>query len=437
MALTGAESTVIPQLDATSDHLPLLSHIPWDQRFQEPQARLRPSTLQQNVFLSLLKSNLEGLPSLPLNPIPSELDIAAQSLSKAIQQAYQGSAKRSLGHGTGQPWWNTECKAAVLNYKTARQEPTDLTHLDETKRALRNTIRKAKRHFYHNKLNTATTGTDVFQMTKWHKSTGSYRSPPLKDPTRPDLPPATTISAKMDTLARNLLQNVAEVGDIPLDSPAVSNSSLPFPEITDTEVCKAVLNVRNTSPREDEITTEVLQIGWTLIKTLVISLFQACLKIGHHPACFRTAILAMLSKPNKPDRTSPRAYRPIALLSVLGKGLERLVARRMSWIAVRYKVLSKQQFGALPLRSAVDLTTCLTHDVETALNSNYTASLLTLDVKGAFDGVLPGRLIRRLREQGWPDCLVRWISAFATNRSARIRLDGSTSPTIHIKCGLP
>jgi hypothetical protein len=98
-------------------------------------------------------------------------------------------------------------------------------------------------------------------MIKWHKSTGSYRSPPLKDPTRPDLPPATSLSAKRDTLARNLLQNVAEVGDIPLNSPAVSNSSLPFPEITDTEVCKVVLNVRNTAPREDEITTEVLQIG--------------------------------------------------------------------------------------------------------------------------------------------------------------------------------
>jgi hypothetical protein len=110
---------------------------------------------------------------------------------------------------------------------------------------------------------------------------------------------------------------------------------------------------------------------------------------------------------------------------VLGKGLERLVARWMSWTAVHYKVLLKQQFGALPLRSAVDLTTCLTHDVETALNSNYTASLLTLDVKGAFDGVLPGRLIRRLREQGWPDCLVQWVSAFATNRSARIQLNGS------------
>jgi hypothetical protein len=85
---------------------------------------------------------------------------------------------------------------------------------------------------------------------------------------------------------------------------------------------------------------------------------------------------------------------------VLGKGLERLLARNIAWIAITHKVLASQQFGALPLRSAVDITTCLTHDVEEALYRRQTASFLTLDVKGAFDAILPRRLVRRLREQG-------------------------------------
>ncbi|EED20964.1 hypothetical protein TSTA_081970 [Talaromyces stipitatus ATCC 10500] len=64
-----------------------------------------------------------------------------------------------------------------------------------------------------------------------------------------------------------------------------------------------------------------------------------------------------------------------------------------------------------------------------------TTSLLTLDVKGAFDSVLPGRLIRRLREQGWPTNLVLWIASFATGRSVQIRLDGEIGPSIDITCG--
>lgn len=82
------------------------------------------------------------------------------------------------------------------------------------------------------------------------------------------------------------------------------------------------------------------------------------------------------------------------------KGLERLIARRFSWNSIKSKVLASQQFGALLLRSAIDFTTCIVHDVETVLNSKLAASLITLDVKSAFDGVLPGFLIHRLREQG-------------------------------------
>lgn len=143
--------------------------------------------------------------------------------------------------------------------------------------------------------------------------------------------------------------------------------------------------------------------------------------IGH-------AVLVMLQKPNKPDLSSPRSYRPIALLSVLGKGLERPLARRNAWIAIKEKILASQQFGVLPGRSAVDHTTFLTHDVERALNEGRTASMLTLDDKGSFDAVLPGRLVRRMREQGWPEYLAKLAVSFATNRTVQIRLDGETGP---------
>lgn len=135
--------------------------------------------------------------------------------------------------------------------------------------------------------------------------------------------------------------------------------------------------------------------------------------------------------------STPRSYRPLALLSVLGKGLERLVARRMAWISIKYKILAYQQFGALPLRSSVDLTTCLTHDIESSMAKGHTATVATLDIKGAFDAVLPGRLVHRLREQGWPTHLCNWIRSFATERNVAVRIDGETGPIGSIHCGLP
>ena len=109
----------------------------------------------------------------------------------------------------------------------------------------------------------------------------------------------------------------------------------------------------------------------------------------------------------------------------------------MAWIAIKYKVLHQQQFGALPLRSATDLAAALIHDVEEAWSRGLKASMLTLDVQGAFDAVLRGRLIKRLREQGWPINVVRWIASFTQGQTASLHLGNHTSQTFQVPAGLP
>jgi hypothetical protein len=89
---------------------------------------------------------------------------------------------------------------------------------------------------------------------------------------------------------------------------------------------KVVLYAGNITPGCDELLTSILKAVWPLIKDRVLALYQGCLLTSYYPNSFRHAILAIIQKPNKTDWTSPRSYRPIALLSVLGKGLERLVA---------------------------------------------------------------------------------------------------------------
>ncbi|EED17315.1 reverse transcriptase, putative [Talaromyces stipitatus ATCC 10500] len=350
LALAGAKASIASHLDATSDHQPLITTVPWDQRYKETAQKLRFDTLDHTSFLSLLASNLASTESSAVTE--EDLDALAEKLTSAIQGAYRGSAKRTITQGIEQPW-------PLLKDRL----PQD-----------------------NKMLSMATQMKDVFDMS-------TFRSPPLKDPLRPNSFPAVTIHEKRDVLVRNLLQNSAEARDIPLDSPAVPTTSLYFLDITMAQVEESVLQAGNTAPSSDKIPTCILKVAWPLIKD---------------------------KKSKKTDWSSPRLYRPIALLSVLGEGLERLMAWNMAWISIHYKVLARQQFRALPLRSANDLTTCLTHDVEQALNQGMTTSLLTLDVKGAFNAVLPGRLIRRLCEQGWPTNLVLWIASFATGRSVQI-----------------
>lgn len=375
----GISASVQHDHDVGSDHFPLCIKIPCQVRRKPPAARLRVATIHEETFFFLLAFHLASI--LPLtDKSRASLDCRAEKIIHILYSCFSGSAKSCLPHNRGQPWWNQDCKVAKKKHRDISR--TGYATFED-KKAFRKVIKKAKIAFYRKIMDEAASAKDVFNIAKWHKSRGKFTSPPLKDPNDPDGPLALSPESKGDLLARCLLANQSEVEDIPLTSPAVANASLPFPKLT-SELSRAIVGANNTPPGKDRIPTAVLRLAWPKIADLVLDLFQACLDTGHHPKCFRTAILAIIENPNKLDMSSPRSYRPIALLSVLGKGLERLVARRMLWIAIKHKLLTRQQFGALPLRSSADLTTCLTHDIENALARGETASIATLDSKGAF-----------------------------------------------------
>ncbi|POS83027.1 hypothetical protein EPUL_003304 [Erysiphe pulchra] len=105
--------------------------------------------------------------------------------------------------------------------------------------------------------------------------------------------------------------------------------------------------------------------------------------------------------------------------------------------ALKSKILARDQCSAISYRSAVNLTTALVCDVKKAWENKNVVGIVTTDVKGAFDGILRNRLCYRLRSQGWPERIVKWVSSFMSDRSAHICLDQSKTESLPILCGLP
>lgn len=97
------------------------------------------------------------------------------------------------------------------------------------------------------------------------------------------------------------------------------------------------------------------------------------------------------------------------------------------------------QAGALPQRSATDIAAALTHDVEQARRrrTKRVATLVTMDVEGAFDAILRNRLILQLRRQGWPTFLVHWLAMFLASRLAKLRFEDAIAEALELPCGVP
>ena len=125
-------------------------------------------------------------------------------------------------------------------------------------------------------------------------------------------------------------------------------------EVSLEEVTASTIGSKETAQGYDKITVRLLKACWSSIGTYVRDLFQACLNLEYFPSTFSIAEVLLLPKIGR-DLSSTKVSRPISLLSSLGKGLERLIAKRMSWLALKYKAVHSQLSGALPGRSMVDL----------------------------------------------------------------------------------
>ena len=101
---------------------------------------------------------------------------------------------------------------------------------------------------------------------------------------------------------------------------------------------------------------------------------------------------------------NPKMYRPIALLSTLGKVLEKLYAQRIEAIAEERKLLPCQQMGARKKRSTESVLETLTNSIHTVFGcgKQNVALLLLLDVARAFPNVSYPRLLHNLRMKGIP-----------------------------------
>lgn len=158
------------------------------------------------------------------------------------------------------------------------------------------------------------------------------------------------------------------------------------------------------APGPDGISNRLLKFCRKTLSETRTEIFNACILLGYHPKGFKESITVILRKPQKARYDIPKAYRPIALLNTMGKVLEKLIADRISKAAEKFHLLPDEQMGARPNRSSISAVELITEQIHTIWghDKKKVATLLSLDISGAFDNVSHERLIHNLREKGIP-----------------------------------
>ncbi|CAF4455321.1 unnamed protein product [Rotaria sp. Silwood2] len=219
-----------------------------------------------------------------------------------------------------------------------------------------------------------------------------------------------------------------------------SNTKLnKWKKITIKEVKWNIKQLRNSSCGPDNIHNRCLKNYTELFIQHLTTLFNSILNIGYIPNEWKKANIILLLKPNK-DKQHPSSYRPISLLSCLGKLLEKIMKQRLMVILDKRNILPEHQAGFRPKKSTLNniirLTKYAKHHVYGTGRRRHAAVIL-FDIKAAFDSVWHDGLIYKLNELHLPQYVMNYLMSFLQNRVASIEIEHNLSKPFNLNSGTP
>ena len=153
------------------------------------------------------------------------------------------------------------------------------------------------------------------------------------------------------------------------------------------------------------------------------------------PSLWKLANVTLILKKHGPSNVSN--YRPISLLSSIGKVLEKLIHKYVFNCFHEHEVLTTLQSGFVPGDSTVNQLVDIYDTFCKALGNGKEVRAVFLDVSKAFDRVWHEGLLFKLRTVGLSGVLLQWFTDYLSNRKQQVVLPRVTSELSTLKTGAP
>ncbi len=180
-----------------------------------------------------------------------------------------------------------------------------------------------------------------------------------------------------------------------------SMDELPLPNhccsgivVTEDEVLQAIssLNPLKVKGCDDEIGPKLLKHCAMALYKPLHHLYSLSISQGYVPVEWRTHLITPIHKSG--DKSRVNNYRPISLLCVISKVLERLVYNHL--LSFVSDALSSAQFGFRRKHSTLQQMLVFLNGIYASINLNSQTDVIYLDFKKAFDRVAHNELLYKL-----------------------------------------
>ena len=163
-------------------------------------------------------------------------------------------------------------------------------------------------------------------------------------------------------------------------------------------------------------------------------IFNQCIDTGSFALEWKKANIPIHKKGNK---QCLKNYRPVSLVPICGKMLERLIFNEMFRFLIENNLISSNQSGFKPGDSCINQLLSITHEIYKSFDDGFEVRGVFLDISKAFDKVWHEGIIFKLEQNGISSKLLSVLSDFLKDRKQGVTLNGQVHSWTGVNADVP
>lgn len=432
---------IIPNYDLSSDHSPVILNIGTNVIHKKPTTGLHNPRTNWDTY----RHTLQEVISLNIRlKEPEEVETAIEQFLNKMQQAAQ-QATPTTQHKKVNQDIPLEIKRLIGEKRRARAKwqrshtPTDKCSYNQITRRLKNKLKEVRNEQFEQYVSKLTRSDNSIWKPIKNSKKPKFPSPPIRK--NPNEPWAKNDSQKAKLFAEHLVtvfqpmdnEIDREIEQDILNPPAIEGH---IKLLTPKEISEEVklLNLKK-SPGIDQITAKMIKELPRKGIILLTYIYNAILRTGYWPKCLKVAQIIMIHKQGK-EPTEVTSYRPISLLPIMSKLLERLLLKRINYDLPPESWIPDHQFGFRQKHTTIQQIHRITQTINKALENKQYCSGVFLDISQAFDKVWHSGLLYKIKHT-LPAAYYELLKSYLRDRTFQTKINEEKSDLHTIRSGVP
>jgi hypothetical protein len=351
---------------------------------------------------------------------------------------------------THQPkWFTTEIKNTILNRDKLKNSGNYFQYKFWRNKVV-SMIRKAKRNYYIQALETNTKNPRV--LWKYMKDVcpdKDYTVPNVLKVDNQEITDTKQIASTFNSHFSSLAERYIPNQKTQLDSKTkfkicnfvnekMNNQPMTFciKPISSDFILKQIKSMNNSKATGlDGIGVHIIKIAAPAIVGSLTRICNLSIESGEFPSQWKQARVTPIFKTGSKDNCSN--YRPISVLPILSKILEKHVFNCLYEYLQERDLLIKSQFGFRKNHCCQTALIALTEKIYEAFCAGKLFGLVQLDFSKAFDLINHSLLIEKLKLYRADQKSIDWFTSYLDNRTQKVILQDVQSESNSIKSGVP